>query len=199
MVLAVSADALVSAFAYGMKKIKIPFKSVMVITVICSAVLAVSLFAGEFIRSFLPEGTAKSLCFLILFSLGLVKLLDNALKALIRKHNPRALKFKILSLNFILNVYANPEDADGDRSKILSPAEAAALAIALSLDGLAAGVGSALGGANKPLIIALSFIISVPAITLGCFLGNKAAGRSNSGFSWLGGAGLMALAVYKLF
>ncbi|MDR2531333.1 MAG: sporulation membrane protein YtaF [Oscillospiraceae bacterium] len=200
LVFAVSADAFVSSFAYGVKKIKIPFSSVMVISVISSTILATSLFAGELIRPFLHENTANVLCFLILFTLGLIKLLDNAIKTLIKKHNRinRQLKFKLLNLNFILNVYANPEDADEDCSKVLSPAEAVPLAIALSLDGLAAGIGTALGGANKPLIIAFSLIISIIVITLGSMSGNKAASKSKVGFSWLGGAVLIILAIHKL-
>jgi putative sporulation protein YtaF len=205
LVSAVSADAFLSSLAYGTKKIKIPFSSVMVISVISSAFLTASLFAGDLIRPFLHENTANVLCFLILFILGLIKLLDNAVKALIKKYNKpdgsclnRQLRFRLLSLNFILNVYANPEDADEDCSKVLSPAEAVSLSIALSLDGLAAGIGAALGGVNKPLIITLSLIIGVLAITLGSLIGNKAAGKSKAGFSWLGGAGLIVLAVFKL-
>jgi len=200
LVFAVSADAFFSSLAYGAKKIKIPFSSVMVISLISAGVLAASLFAGELIRPLLHENTAKILCFLILFLLGFVKLLDNVIIALIKKHNRLSgqLRFKLLNLNFILNVYANPEDADEDRSKVLSPAEAVSLSIALSLDGLAAGIGTALGGANKPLIIALALVVGVLAITLGSFTGNKAAGKSKAGFSWLGGAGLIVLAVYKL-
>jgi putative sporulation protein YtaF len=205
LVSAVSADAFISSFAYGAKKIKIPFSSVLVISGISSAFLAISLFAGELIRPFLHESTANVLCFLILFILGFIKLLDNAVKAFIKKYNKpdgsclnRQLRFKLLSLNFILNVYANPEDADEDCSKILSPAEAVSLSIALSLDGLAAGIGAALGGVNKPLIIALSLAVGILAITLGSFTGNKAAGKSKAGFSWLGGAGLIVLAVFKL-
>jgi putative sporulation protein YtaF len=201
LVFAVSADAFVSSFAYGAKKIKIPFVSVIVISAISAAFLAVSLFAGEFIRGFLSESTAGILCFLILFTLGLVKLLDNAVKALIKKRNKHIngqLKFKLLNFNFILNVYANPEDADSDRSNVLSPGEAVSLSIALSLDGLAAGIGTALGGANKPLIIALALAVGILAITLGSFTGNKAADKSKAGFSWLGGAVLIVLAVFKL-
>jgi putative sporulation protein YtaF len=201
LVFAVSADAFVSSFAYGAKKIKIPFLSVMVISAISAAFLAVSLFAGEFIRGFLSESTANVLCFLILFMLGLVKLLDNAVKALIKKHNKHIngqLRFKLLNFNFILNIYANPEDADQDRSNVLSPAEAVSLSIALSLDGLAAGIGTALGGANKPLIIVLALAVGILAITLGSFTGNKAADNSKAGFSWLGGAVLIVLAVFKL-
>jgi putative sporulation protein YtaF len=201
LVFAVSADAFVSSFAYGAKRIKIPFSSVMVISGVSAAFLAVSLFAGELIRGFLSEDTAKILCFLILFFLGLIKLLDNAVKSLIKKRNKYIngqLKFKFLSFNFILNVYANPEEADEDRSNVLSPAEAVSLSIALSLDGLAAGIGTALGGANKPLIISLALVIGVLAITLGSFIGNKAADSSKAGFSWLGGAVLIVLAVLKL-
>lgn len=172
----------------------------MVISVVCSGFLALSLILGDVLRPFLPEAAAKALCFLILFTLGLAKLLDNVVKALIKKHNKltKKLKFKLLSLNFILHVYANPEDADEDRSKTLSPAEAASLAVALSLDGLGAGLGTALGGGNIPLTVALSLVVGVLAITLGCFTGNKAAGGSKGGFSWVGGAGLIALAFYKL-
>ncbi|MCL2109653.1 MAG: sporulation membrane protein YtaF, partial [Oscillospiraceae bacterium] len=114
LVLAVSADAFVSSFAYGAKKIRIPAVSVLTISVICSVFLGISLYAGEFLRQFLSENTANLLCFFILFALGLVKLLDNATKALIKKYTriSKQLKFKVLSLNFILNIYANPEDAD---------------------------------------------------------------------------------------
>ncbi|MCL1824051.1 MAG: sporulation membrane protein YtaF [Oscillospiraceae bacterium] len=200
LVSAISADGFISAFAYGVKKIKIPFFSVMVINIICSLMLAVSLFAGSFLRTFLSEEAAKIICFFILFALGFVKLLDNVLKSLIKKYNrlDKQIKFKLLSLNFILNVYANPEDADEDRSKTLSPAEAASLAVALSLDGLAAGAGAALGGANIPLVITLSFIIGIIAVIFGCFLGNKAARKAKMNFSWLGGAALIGVAVLKL-
>ena len=201
LVFAVSADAFVSALAYGVKKIRIPASSVIIISSICSLFLGISLYAGEFIRRFLPDRTAGFICFFILFTLGLIKLLDNAVKTFIkrRSHLNKQIKFKLLSLNFILNIYANPEDADSDRSKNLSAGEAASLAVALSLDGLAAGAAAALGGANKPLIIALSLFVGILAITLGCRIANKATTKSQAVFSWLGGAGLIVLAVHKLF
>jgi putative Mn2+ efflux pump MntP len=170
LVLAVSADAFFSAFAYGTRKTRIPFSSVLVISAVCSAFLAVSLYAGELIRPFFPENIAKLLCFLILFVLGLIKLFDKG----------------------------NTADHDRDHNMLISPAEAVSLSVALSLDGLAAGIGTALGGANKPLIIALSLAVGIAAITLGCLLGNKTARKSKMSFSWLGGAGLILLAVYKL-
>jgi len=169
LVFAVSADAFFSAFAYGAKKIKIPFSSILVISVVCSAFLAVSLFAGELIRPLLPEFISRILCFSILFVLGIIKLFEKDADT----------------------------NRDRDHNKLLSPAEAVSLSVALSLDGLAAGLGTALGGANKPLIIALSLVVGILALNLGCLLGNKTS-KTKAGFSWLGGAGLILLAVYKL-
>ena len=52
---ALSIDTLTTGLAYGSKKIKIPFASVMIINVVCSAILVVSLFAGSKAGTFLPD------------------------------------------------------------------------------------------------------------------------------------------------
>jgi len=172
LVFAVTADAFISSFAYGAKKIRIPFSSCLVITIICSGILTVSLYAGELIRPYLPGNLAEIISFLILFILGVYKLFDKS----------------------------QYSDKDKDHSQSIETGEAVVLAAALSLDGLAAGVGTALGGANKPLIIVMSLIAGVIAITLGCFIGNKAVSRTSKvDFSWVGGAGLIALAIHRLF
>lgn len=46
LVVALSMDAFVASFAYGAQRIKIPFSSAAIISVICTAMLAVSLLAG---------------------------------------------------------------------------------------------------------------------------------------------------------
>mgnify|MGYP001612947440 CR=1 FL=1 len=48
-------DAFVASFGYGTNKIKIPFSSTTIINVVCSTVLAISLFAGSIVRKFLPD------------------------------------------------------------------------------------------------------------------------------------------------
>lgn len=146
LVVALSLDAFVASFAYGAQRIRIPYSSAAIISVICTAMLAVSLLAGSLLRPFLPQSLTKGLCFAILFLLGLVKLCDSTIKTLIRKHKRmhRQVSFSLFSLKFILDVYADPEKADRDGSRELSPAEAASLAVALSLDGLAVGFGAAL-------------------------------------------------------
>ena len=49
LVSALSMDAFVASFAYGTSKIKIPFKSAIIINVVCSTILAIALFAGGII------------------------------------------------------------------------------------------------------------------------------------------------------
>ncbi|MFR1232224.1 MAG: hypothetical protein ACLSCQ_00520 [Evtepia gabavorous] len=91
-------------------------------------------------------GVLPWICFLLLAGLGIVKIFDSSLKALIRRHRDlhRQWQFSAFHFRVILNIYANPEQADQDRSGALSVGEATALAVALSLDSLTVGVGAGL-------------------------------------------------------
>ncbi len=200
LVTALSVDAFVASFAYGTNRIKIPLRSVAVISIICSAIFAVSLFLGSLIRPFMPTHFAGLLCFAILFVLGIVKLCDSAIKSFIRRSQGghKKISFSAMHLRFILDVYANPENADSDCSKSLSPKEAAPLAIALSLDGLAVGFGAALPDVNPIQAILFSLIINVAAVCLGCLVGNKVAEKVPLDLSWVSGLLLMVLAFLKL-
>ena len=204
LVSALSLDALVAAFGYGADKIKIPFRSTLLINLICSAFLAAALFAGEAVSGFLGEAVCTAVCVSLLMLIGLIKLSDSLIKGYIRKHKSldKSFKFRFLSLKFILNVYADPETADADFSKTLSMKEAAALAVALSLDSVAAGlgVGFADAGCTDYLIITgLSLITGVIAVLLGNLIGKKVAQKTPLNLSWLSGAILIGLAISKLF
>lgn len=200
LVLAVSTDAFVASFAYGTEKIKIPAASVAVISLICSLTLAVSLFAGSLVRPFLPDALTHYASFAILALLGITKLFDSSIKAYIRrkKHIEKELHFSLSKFHFILNIYANPPEADTNHSQSLSPMEAAALAAALSIDGLAVGFGASLGLANPAAIIVMSLICSAAAVLAGRYLGEGMTERWAYDFSWIGGALLLVLAVLKL-
>ena len=190
LVTAVSADAFAASFAYGVGRIRIPFSSVTVITVVSAGMLLFSLLLGGVVRPFLPLGPAEGISFGILCLLGIIKLFDSTLKAFFRRHTTFRREWK---------VYANPEEADSDRSHTLSPREAAPLAAALSLDGLAAGFGAGLTEINYPLTAVLSLLIGGGAVLLGAAAGRRAAEKLPFDLSWMGGALLIALAVIRLF
>ena len=199
LVAAVSLDSFVASFAYGTNKIKIPPLSVAVISVICSGMLAVSLFFGSLLRDYVPEAVTKGICFTILFLLGVVKLFDSAIKMRIRKHKiDRQMKFSFLSLQVILNVYADPEKADIDRSKVLSPLEAVSVAAALSLDGLAVGFGAGLANIDFFQAVIICLLFSAVTVGIGSLLGRKLAEKTNLNLTWVGGVLLLVLAFLKL-
>jgi putative sporulation protein YtaF len=200
IVIALSSDALVASFAYGTNKIKIPFSSVLIINLICSLFLAISLYLGNILRPYIEVNLTKIICFFILFALGLTKLFDSTIKMLIRRYNSisKELKFSMFNFNFILNVYANPQEADTDFSRILSPIEASTLAIALSLDGIAVGFGSAIGNVNSLKLFAFSLISDIIAVMVGFYIGNKVANKIKLDLSWLSGVILIIVAIMKL-
>lgn len=198
---ALSIDSFVACFAYGTNKIKIPPVSVIIISSMCSIVLAVALCFGMMVRSFVPPGLTKFCCFAILFLLGIIRLFDSSIKAYIRKRKKidKKFSFSALHLTFILNVYADPQEADEDLSSLLSPAEAVTLALALSIDSLAVGFGTALVSINFLQMVLVSFLTGLIAVVGGCFVGNKISQSvQNVDLSWLSGVLLIVLAILKL-
>ena len=192
-----SIDVFAVSFAYGSSKIKIPFKSMMVITVIGSIILGVSLYFGVLVQQFIPYQVAGILSFSILFLLGLFRIFDSALKSFIRKHSnaSKKVEFSLFNFKFILNVYADPEKADIDNSRTISPKEAVAVAVAVAIDALVLGFGAGLVDVNHLQIIAFSLVLDVIAIVLGCYIGGKVATKFAINLSWLGGLILIALAI----
>jgi len=202
--LALSTDAFATGFAYGANKIKMPFLSILIINIICSAVLGASLFFGSLIGNYIPGYITLIICVVILIILGLIKIFDSYVKNLIKRKQgiDKKIKFSLLNLKFMLNIYATPENADVNRNKILSAKESIALAIALSLDGLTVGLGTGLTDENPVryiIIIAFSLITGILLIIFGRFLGNKLAQKISINLSWLSGLILIGIAIMKIF
>ena len=197
---ALSVDTFVASFAYGSNKIKIPILSISIITIICSFVLVSSLLLGTLVSEFIPIWLTAALSFIILFSLGVFKLIDSIIKSKIKKNKSFTTQNKnsILNLKFILSLYTNPENADIDQSRFISPMEATILAFALSLDGFAVGFGAALGDTSIITILIASLVIGFVAIVTGSYLGNKVSTKLKSDLSWLSGVILIVLAFLSL-
>lgn len=196
-----SLDSFTAGLAYGTNKTRIPFMSAQIINLICSAITGLSLFAGALLKPYLPSGLTLAVAFTFLFIIGFVKLLDSITKSIIRKHNNlhKKLDGSFLNFKFVLNLYANPEAADVDASKSISPSEAALLAVSLSLDGIAVGFSAALVNVNSLLVFSWSLITDLIFLYAGNFIGKKIASKTHLNLSWLSGAILICLAVSKLF
>ena len=199
--MSLSIDAFAASFAYGSEQIKVPARSIQTINLISSAITGLSMLAGSFLQQFIPAWLTIGISFTILFVLGIIKLMDSLSNSFIRRYTQlnREVKFSLFNLRFILQLYITPEKADVDNSKSLSPSEAASLAVALSLDGIAVGFGAALAGISAWAVFISSLITNMIALYSGIYLGNRLARRTSVNVSWLGGAVLIIMAVLKVF
>lgn len=200
LVLSLCIDAIVASFAYGTNKIKIPFLSGTLISIISTLFLVFSLVLGSWFKTFLPVGLTTFISFSILLILGISRLFEGLLKNFLNRRaiDPSHIEFKLFDFKLILNVYADATKADLDHSKSLSTKEAIYLGIALSLDSLVVGLGFGLTTVNLLQIIPLSLILHGLAIFSGALLGKKCAEALDIDISWLSGFILILLAILNL-
>lgn len=200
LVLALSLDAFVASIAYGTNGIKIPFKSIIIIDLICAFFLMISLLLGNLIGEILPNKFNIIISFLILISIGIYYLFESFVKSYLkgRKGKNGKLKLKLFNISFIIEVYIDETKADMDNSNNLNSKEALYLALALSLDSLAIGFGSGLINVNFLYIVFISLIMDLLAIWSGLFLGKFFMRKSKFDLSWLTGIILIVLALLRL-
>ena len=200
LVFSISLDSFLASISYGTSKIKIPFSSNLIIDLVSSSIFAISIFLGSIIKNYLPLSFGKYFSFIILILIGIYRLFDSILKSYIKNKSlpSKPLTFKILDFKFVLDIYADETKADFDKSKVLTAKEAFYLAIVLSADSLAVGFGSSLNYVNHVEVIALSLIIGILTIPLGCYLGGKLISSIKIDISWVSGFILILLAFIKL-
>ena len=199
--LALSADTFIAGFSYGAGGVKIPRVSMWVINLVCSGVLGTALLAGAFAGRLFSGGAASSwVSFALLMLMGLIKLLDGITKSIIRRHGriQGLFRFSMFNFRLVLTLYADPEKADADGSKTLSPGEAAALAFSLSLDAVAAGFGSAVESGNIAAVFVMAALMNAAAIPSGVWMGKRLSDRLPFNISWISGAILMTMASARL-
>ena len=200
LVTALSIDAFVASAAYGTNKIKIPFWSITTISTGCTLLLGISLYFGSMVRAIMPGNFVGLMGIFILLGLGIYQLFQGIAKNLIENllANCQKVKFRLFDFRFVLEIYIDETKADYDQSRRLNAKEALALALALSVDGLAAGFGSALGNINYIQILLWSLVFHMIAVWGGVWVGEKIAQKTRLNISWLSGVILIGLALVRL-
>lgn len=200
LIIALSIDVFLASAACGTEHIKIGNKTALCIGLICSGVLFLSLTAGKLLNGAIEEKYADFLCFAGLFLVGAVKLAEYGIKAYIRRHKFLCKRVKITfsQLNFILSIYNNPVMADQDHSSTMSVKESVFFALAMSVDGLFAGLGAALLQIDVTATTLANLLVSFLAVKLGSTAGRAAALRRETDISWIGGVLFMFLAFSKI-
>jgi putative sporulation protein YtaF len=179
LALAVSLDSFGAGLTYGMKSIKIPFRSILIIA-ICSAVTFLfSMFLGFTLEQFITQKTGEVLGGLILLGIGIYSLWQVFLpeKENIDTEPKNLVLFEIKSLGIVIHILKKPVMADIDKSGSITGWEAVLLGIALSLDAFGAGIGAALIDLSPLLttvsIVVMSALFLWGGMALGLYFFNK--------------------------
>lgn len=187
LVIAVSADGFAAAIGLGSAGIKVPFKSSFVIAAIGTVSLLVSVLFADILQNIIPEGICTWLSFSLLMILGLYNLFQKKIRKLLRRKSEKN--------NLAIKIFLDETEADKDKSKTLSPAEAVALSVALSADSVVTGISAGLVTVNVCVLVTTSFCLGIASIVFGSKIGRKLAEKTSIELGWLCGIILIVLAV----
>lgn len=178
---AVSLDGFGVGISYGLRKIKIPYSSIFIITSFSALVIVFAMRLGQWLATFVNLELANQIGAWLLIGVGcwaIFNLYQNKETqhingdVRVEEEQPKqVLKLEIKMLGLVIHILKKPTMADMDKSGEISSTEAALLGIALSIDAFGAGIGAALMGFSPWLTGLLVSILCTGFILLGLRLG----------------------------
>lgn len=204
--IALSIDGFGVGISYGMRKIKIPLKSLVVICLASSGAIFVSMMAGKLLASLIDSHTAEILgaCSLVLVGIWIMIhswLQNNSLSKASGKEEEDStiLNISFSSLGIVIKILKEPAKADLDQSGVISTNEAFFLGFALAMDAFGAGIGAAMAGFSPiftPMLVALAKLVLVNS---GLFIGeNYVSDKLSQDLALLPGGVIFVLGLVKL-
>ena len=212
--IAVSLDSFGVGVTYGMRRIRIGFKSLAVITLCTATTLLLAMGLGNAVSHLLPLQWAERLGGVILLGIGAIAVFNNFRSHRQQSHKarsslresprtpkpqpsrPRWLNWK--PLRVILDIWESPLAADFDDSGDITNLEAVALGFSVSLDSFLAGIGAALMGHSiwltTVIISGMSGCLIYLGLQVGIVLSNN---RLLNRLSYLPGILLILLGLSK--
>jgi len=187
---AVSLDGFGVGAMYGLRKIKIPLVSLIIIGLFSGVVILLAMQIGGFLTHYLQPSAARSIGAVILIGIGawaLVQVIRQNRKSAadqplaeveVNLTNQEIFHLELKKLGLVIQILRTPSLADQDASGVISSSEAVLLGLALSLDSFGAGIGAAFMGypaLGTALLIACSSGLFIYA---GLHVGKWCAGVS---------------------
>lgn len=214
--LALNIDALGVGVSYGVRRIKLPLTSLLIISLISMTAISLSMLAGQLVGKAIPQTIAQHAGGAILVIIGIRALYQYFTQ---NKHDSPGMPFppdcqagaggdtdepvfilKMRLLGLIIQILKEPHRADLDMSGAISGREAFLLGTSLALDSLAAGAAISLLGFNiitTALSVSVGQLISIYiGLTLGRGLDHHLLGRQ---VAVLPGLILIFLGVIKIY
>lgn len=145
--LGLSADSFSMGLNYGLRGIKVPFLSRIIVSLVSVLNMFLALFLGRLILCFVDENFAKAVGCIMLFALGIFVIFQGFLKKNI--------------------------SGDFDNNRKITWAEALYVGVALSVDSLGAGICFAVSGSGFFFLPLCSGVCQFFLMQLGNFFGKK--------------------------
>lgn len=202
---ALSLDGFGVGITYGLRKMKIPLLSVMIISLCSGVVIYVSMQVGVLLAKVISPHAASSIGAVILVLMGcwslfqmltqkekdavapsqgsgatdqetLLETAASAAGAEAEPPKPAVFSLELRHLGVVIQILRTPSSADIDASGSISPMEAMILGIALSLDAFGAGLGAALLGFSPWSTALMIALFSGTFLRLGMRTGLRLSG-----------------------
>lgn len=142
---ALSTDTFAAGLSYSAEKVRVPFSSMSIISLVSGFMFMLSLMAGEKIAYFIPPRITTLLSFIILMALAIYKLYDSLPDKFHKAQDLTTASFS--------------EKVNKKNPAILSPTEAAALSTVLSIDSITAGISTGAPALPPAVIFLISAMI----------------------------------------
>lgn len=200
-----SIDALGIGTSYGIRKIKIPIYATVIIAALAFLFTSVSIFFGTILLHFLPPSIAKLIGIFILILMGIwiiyQGLHDKKEVKDTSKKDETIFNMIIKSLGITIKIIRTPEYCDMDKSSSIEPIEALYLGVALSVDSIGAGIGTAVLGLNTIAIPICVAVFQILFLHIGLTIGKKLRIFNGESNIWviLSGSILILVGIIRLF
>ncbi len=202
LALAVSLDSFSVGFTYGLRKMRIPFKSIAIIACCSAMTLMLAMLMGHLLEQFISPAVAEKMGGIILIALGvwvIYQFFRPEKEKDVLPHEKVIINFEIKSLGIVINILKKPMVADFDKSGTITGVEALMLGLALSLDAFGAGIGAVMLGFS-PVYLALAVaVLSSGLVFFGMKLGtNLTQNVWLQKFSFIPGIVLIIIGLLKI-
>ncbi|WP_228409442.1 sporulation membrane protein YtaF [Radiobacillus deserti] len=210
LAIAVSLDGFGVGLSYGLRRIKIPFISILIITFCTGIVILLSMSFGEIITSFIGLQAENQIGAWILILVGIwatINYFKNGERTEeksappIKQEQPtKVIRINLKSIGLVIEILKVPSAADLDNSGTIRGWEAVLLGAALSLDSFGAGIGASFMGYSPSFTAITVSILSCLMIFTGLRIGLTFAKVTWLNYiSFLPGVILIAIGLSKLW
>ena len=210
LAISLSMDAFSAGLVYGLRQIKIPLPSKLMIAMFSVIYTGAALFAGKGLSKVVPFSVSKKIGVSILIMMGIWIIIqallknsqDHSVHTETETTSPKTLlKIGFKSLGITIHIFKNPVEFDLDSSGTIDIAESLLLGLGLSLDAIGVGIGSALLGFHSFFIPFTVGLFQWLSLSFGAYLGKKFALNFTPNQKWFGlisGILLLFLALLRI-